>query len=76
MLDGISEVLAVLTNLRGGGIGELVTPGLTDLVKNGIGILGRLLQFGLKLTLERAAIGMDLAVDIANLVNDGNPPPC
>lgn len=57
------------------GVGESATPRLTDLVKDRVGVLGRLVQFRAEFALKRAAIGMDLAVDIADLVYDGNPPP-
>ena len=66
----------MLANLSGSGIGKPIAPRLTDLIKNGVGILGCLLQFRAEFAFEWAAIGMNLAVDIAYLVNDGNPPPC
>lgn len=38
-----TEVLAMLTQFRAGGVGKFVAPGFTDLIKNGVGVFGRLL---------------------------------
>lgn len=68
------EVLTVLADLLAGRVGQLVAPTFTDLVKDRISVLGRLVEFGAKFLLEGLAINMEFGIDVTYL-GDGRSPP-